>query len=117
MGDNLTTLERGFNPFAPCGSYQRPGAEEEVTLMTHHLMTSVLLGATTVTGAVTGGAIEAHDVSVSTVCAVAGIVVPATWWLSAKLKATDDKLEQLGQVISKLQCMVDNCKLPKKKEQ
>lgn len=46
-------------------------------------------------GAAAGGdLIETHTLSIGTVCAVAGIVIPAVWWLSRKFTNIDDKFDE-----------------------
>ena len=56
-------------------------------------------------GAATGGAVEDHSVSIGTVASVLGIVAPATWWLSRKFQAVDDRLRSVEDKLNELYCV------------
>ena len=44
-----------------------------------------------------GNALEDHSISLGTVAAVGGIVLPAAWWLSRKFTQIDDRAEGVAK--------------------
>lgn len=76
------------------------------------LKDSILLVGAAVAGLTVGDAIESHSVSLGTVGAVAGIILPAVWWLSRKFTSLDDRLAGLENKLGDLPCnKKDSCRL------
>lgn len=77
-------------------------------------------------GAASGQLIEDHTLSFPTLLGIAGIVIPATWWLSRKFTAIDDtmtafhsrfksmeeQIKELRKKINGLPCEDYRCRLP-----
>lgn len=57
-----------------------------------------------VLGAAGGDMIEGHGISLSTVFGIAGVVVPAAWWLAGKITHLDDRLDALESKVDALPC-------------
>jgi hypothetical protein len=64
---------------------------------------SILFAGAVIGGVSAGDALENHGVSLGTVFSVAGIVLPAVWWMSRKFTNLDDRLQSMETKIEKLE--------------
>ena len=53
----------------------------------------------------TGGMIEDHAVSLSTVSAVGSVVFAGVWWISSRFTRIDDRLKEIEKSVAKLPCV------------
>lgn len=79
-----------------------------MTLSTIGLKGPVTLAATAIGAAATGNLIEGHDMSMSTACAIAGVVIPAAWWLSQKLQRIEDNQHHMNDRLGHLEKQITN---------
>lgn len=90
---------------------------ERVNYQNIMIRVPIVIGATLIAGAGTaaGDMLETHSVSLGTVAAVCGVVLPAAWWLSGKFtkledgqKTAKDHLASLDRKIDRLPCHQGN---------
>lgn len=68
-------------------------------------LTATVVGAGgAVLGAASGDMMEGHAISLSTVFGIAGVVVPAAWWLAGKITRLDDRVHVLEKKVDSLPC-------------
>ncbi len=53
--------------------------------------------------------IDNHPVSLGTLFAVLSVIVPASWWLSAKFTKIDDRFAAMQNTLDKLPCTEGDC--------